>query len=137
MRRLVIVHNMNYRLQRSTIPGRTVLERKEMPLHIETEVTLVDPSDNAPCSVEWRSLESSGNPVRISTRTGREIPLPNLAYQLDDLTNPATYDTDKKDTISDAVEEVTYQPRLRSFEEEVMESMSSTDARKRAQTFWY
>lgn len=137
MRRLVIVHNMNYRFVKSTIGDVTNLRRTEMPLHIETEVSLIDPSDQAPCSVEWRVLESSGKEIRVSTRTGREIPLPSLAEQLDDLTIPSSYQADTKDTTSDSVTKVTYKPQLRSFEEEVLQSMGISDKRKRAETFWY
>lgn len=114
-----------------------VLQRTEMPLHMETEISLIDPSDLAPCSVEWRMSESSGKLLRISTRTGREIPLPALAKQLDDTTDPSSYVANDKDTRSDAVTETTYKPQLLSFEEEVLLSMGVTEQRKRAQTFWY
>jgi hypothetical protein len=43
-----------------------------------------------PTDVEWRFTEK-GERVRVSVRTGRIIPLPNGAKELEDFINPLTY----------------------------------------------
>ena len=43
-----------------------------------------------PTDTEWRFTEK-GDRVRVSVRTGRIIPLPSGAKELDDFVNPLTY----------------------------------------------
>ncbi|KAK2705132.1 hypothetical protein QYM36_017243 [Artemia franciscana] len=69
-------------------PGMMVKEEK--PLLVTNEVKLVDPSDNKPTDVEWRFLED-GSKIRISTRTGREIPIPLQNEETIDYKTKATY----------------------------------------------
>lgn len=42
------------------------------------------------CTVEWRYTES-GDKVRVSTRSGKIIPIPSLAKQTYDYKTPNTY----------------------------------------------
>ena len=47
--------------------------------------------DRKPTDIEWRYTES-GERVRVSVKSGRIIPLPSGAKELDDLVNPTTYE---------------------------------------------
>ncbi|CAH8441136.1 unnamed protein product [Schistosoma mattheei] len=82
IRRLVYVDGLNY--------------------HIDTQVALLDPSNNEPCKCSWRYTEE-GNRVRVSLQTGHVIPLPAAARHLDDLTDPKTAVVSPKDTCEPVV----------------------------------
>ncbi|KAK2705131.1 hypothetical protein QYM36_017243 [Artemia franciscana] len=115
-------------------PGMMVKEEK--PLLVTNEVKLVDPSDNKPTDVEWRFLED-GSKIRISTRTGREIPIPLQNEETIDYKTKATYKEQPKDTPSSAVEKLTFKPKLATFEMDLMEEYNIKEERVPKPTFWY
>jgi len=110
--------------------------KDELPLLITTQVKLVDPSDNQPTDVAWRYSEK-GERVRVSMRTGRIIPLPSGAKELEDLVTPDSYIESDKDTKEDELLAVTFKPNVCTFEEEIMKEMGIVDNRKPAKTYWY
>lgn len=57
---------------------------------------------HAVLQVEWRYTEE-GEKVRVSTRTGRILPIPKLAEETPDYKTKATYAEQEKDTPSDEV----------------------------------
>lgn len=56
----------------------------------------------SPLQVEWRYTEE-GEKVRVSTRTGRIIPIPKLAEETPDYKTKSTYAEQDKDTPADLV----------------------------------
>lgn len=111
--------------------------KREKPLLVTTEILLVDPSDSKPTEVEWRYSEQ-GEKVRVSKRTGRVIPTTREADELEDFVLPADYrENELKDTKPAEVIKVTFQPRLMTFEKEIMDVMGIKDDRKSAKTYWY
>lgn len=85
---------------------------------------------------EWRYSEE-GNHIRISLRTGREIPLPESAAETYDYKSPATYFEREKDTKAPEAEKITFFPKLKTFEMDIMETMGIKEDRKPAKTYWY
>ncbi|KAK3584726.1 hypothetical protein CHS0354_036503 [Potamilus streckersoni] len=125
------------RTKTSTYPG--VLLREEKPLLVTTEVALVDPSDGQPTEVEWRHTES-GDRVRVSLRTGRIIPLTGpIPTDEDDHFIEAVekYKDSTKDVPKKELEKVTFEPKLCTFEQDIMEKMEIKEDRKPAPTYWY
>ncbi|XP_013406811.1 probable 39S ribosomal protein L24, mitochondrial isoform X3 [Lingula anatina] len=113
------------------------LTREEQPLLVTEHVKLVDPSDMQPTDFEWR-YDEEGNEVRVSSRSGRVIPLPSGAQQLEDFVIPSQYaESPDKDTKNSDLMKITYKPSLKYFEEELMENMGIEEKRKRAKTYWY
>lgn len=43
----------------------------------------------------------------------------------------------EKDTSEKLLQEVTFEPKIQGFEDEIMEIMKIKEDRKRAPTFWY
>lgn len=101
-----------------------------------TEVKLVDPGDFQPTEFEWRYSED-GKQIRVSLRTGREIPIPQSAEETYDYKSPETYFERAKDTKAAEVEKVTFFPKLRTFEMDIMETMGIQEDRKPTKTYWY
>ncbi|XP_064618873.1 large ribosomal subunit protein uL24m-like [Lineus longissimus] len=130
--------NCKYSSSGSFVKGTAPrLMKMEKPLLVTTEVGLVDPSDSKPTEVEWRYSEQ-GEQVRVSKRTGRIIPLPREAYELEDFVLPSDYkENAEKDTKPDEVIKVTFEPKLKTFEQEIMEEMGIKEDRKPAKTYWY
>lgn len=56
----------------------------------------------SPLQAEWRYTEE-GEKVRVSTRTGRIIPIPKMAEETPDYKTKATYAEQDKDTTADLV----------------------------------
>jgi len=111
--------------------------KNELPLIVTTQIKLVDPSDNQPTDVDWRFTEK-GERVRVSARTGRIIPLPSGAKELDDFVNPLTYnESADKDTKEEELLEVTFKPRLVTFEEDILQETGIVETRRPAKTYWY
>jgi len=110
--------------------------KSEKPLLVTSQVKLVDPADNKPTDIEWRYTEK-GERVRVSLSTGRIIPLPTGAKELEDFVNPSTYVESEVDTKEDDLVEVTFKPNLCSFEQDIMNVMKIKETRKRAKTYWY
>ncbi|RCN45686.1 putative ribosomal protein L24 [Ancylostoma caninum] len=115
------------------------LRWKEQPLSVEKEqVKLVDPNDNEPCEAKW-TLNTAGNEyIRISERSGFEIPIPSQAKVTYDYLQPEKYiEVEDKDTPPNLVLERTYVPKLASFEDEISEEMGIKDPRPLKPTYWY
>ncbi len=109
----------------------------EQPLCVITDIALVDPMDEKPTEVEWQYTED-GERVRVSSRTGRPLPVPSEAYQTVDYKTPEGYsESQQKDTKAKDVEEITYKPRLATFEMEIMEEQGIQEDRDAKPTFYY
>jgi len=115
-------------------PG--MLIKSEAPLLVTSGVALVDPSDNKITKVEWRFTED-GERVRVSLRTGRIIPIPHAADETMDYKTKKTYLDADKDTKADVVEAITFTPKLKTFEMEIMEEMGIKEDRIPKKTYWY
>jgi len=116
-------------------PGMMMI--KEKPLDVLKDIRLVDPSDEKSTDVEWKFRED-GTRVRISSRTGVEIPIPTEAAATIDYKSKAGYvDNKHKDTPAKDVEEVTFEPRLATFDMDIMEKMGIKETRTPAKTYWY
>ena len=102
-----------------------------------SEIKLVDPHDNNSCDIIW-SYTEDGTRVRVSTRTGRILPIPSQAMETIDYKSADTYLENKdKDTPKDLVEEVTFQPKLATFEMDILQKMNIKEDRVPKKTFWY
>lgn len=108
----------------------------EKPLLVTDQVALVDPSDLQATPFEWRFTED-GDEVRVSTRTGRIIPVPATAEETIDYKTKATYKEEPKDTTADAVTQVTFEPKLQTFEMDIMSSMGIEEDRVPPKYYWY
>jgi len=110
--------------------------REESPLLVTTDVCLVDPADLKATEFEWRYLED-GTHVRVSTRTGRVIPLPPSASATIDYKSKATYFERDKDTKAGPASAITFKPTLKTFEMDIMEEFGIKEDRTPAKTYWY
>ncbi|CAL8126057.1 unnamed protein product [Orchesella dallaii] len=119
---------------RKDYPGMII--KSEAPLLVTTQVALVDPSDNKLTKVEWRYTED-GERVRVSLRTGRIIPVPHAAEETMDYKSRKAYVETDKDTPAAVVEAITYEPKLKTFEMEIMEEMGIKEDRVPKKTYWY
>ncbi|ESN99519.1 hypothetical protein HELRODRAFT_84263 [Helobdella robusta] len=128
--------NCSYTMRQQSPTSMPVCIKDELPLLVTKQVALVDPSDNLPTKIEWRYTED-GKRVRVSTRTGRIIPLPSGFHELEDLANPLLYSSSDKDTLNNEVKKVTFVPKLCTFEEDISNEMGIKDDRKPAKTYWY
>lgn len=128
--------NCEYTMRSQSPNIQPICMKSEKPLLVTTQVKLIDPSDNKPTDIEWRFTEK-GKKVRVSVRTGRIIPLPSGAKELEDFVNPESYAESEKDTKDDEVKEVTFQPRLSTFEQDIRDAMGITENRKPTKTYWY
>ncbi|MFH4980632.1 hypothetical protein AB6A40_007341 [Gnathostoma spinigerum] len=116
-----------------------MLRWKEQPLNVKKgQVKLVDPSNLEPCDAHWCVSESEDKYIRISNTSGFEIPIPAQAAVTYEYVSPEKYiEVEGKDTpVKDALE-ITYTPKLSTFEDDIMESMGLKDDRKRKPTYWY
>lgn len=128
--------NLRHKIEQQSVdhPGSVVSE--SMPLLYPSEVMLVDPTDRQPTTGEWR-FDEDGNEVRVSVRTEREIPIPMDAYRTYDYKSQNTYYEEAKDTPKLQVEKVTFQPKISTFEMDIMQSMGITEDRIPYPMFWY
>ncbi|KAG9466024.1 hypothetical protein GDO78_017342 [Eleutherodactylus coqui] len=134
-RNWVVVENLNthYRYVGQSGDYRGTYVPSEAPLLVN-QVALVDPTDRKPTEVEWRYTEE-GERVRVSVRTGRIIPTP--IAQREDGVIPEQYKDGPKDTsVEDALER-TYNPSLKTFQEEIMQAMGIVETRRHRTSFWY
>jgi len=116
-------------------PG--MMYKEEQPLLVTTDVKLVDPSDEKAARVDWRYTED-GERVRVSTRSGTILPLPAQMEETQDYKTKAGYSLNKeKDTPPNMVEEITYEPRLATFEMDIVDRMGIKEDRRAARTWWY
>lgn len=128
--------NLKYRMvQRDpSFPG--ILNASEDPLLVPRDVSLVDPEDNQPTTIEWR-YDEDGNQVRVSVRTGRIIPIPRKAYETRDYTVVGAYKDQPKDTAPDEVIKATFKPKVKTFEMEIMEDHGIQEHRVPYPMYWY
>ena len=111
--------------------------RVEKPLLVTKHVSLVDPGDFQPTEAEWR-YDEKGEQVRVSKRSGRIIPMPTAANEVDDGVNPATYaESTEKDTTEAAVMRVSFEPKMKTFEQDIFDQMGIKEQRQKAPTYWY
>lgn len=137
-RNWVIVDGLNTKLQRvmkdKNFPGLCMLV--EQPLLVTTQVQLVDPSDMRGTSIEWRYLED-GQRVRISTRTGRLIPIPVSSEETKDYKLPRMYMEQPKDTKKEDILKITFTPKLKTFEMDIMDEIGIKEDRVPKKYYWY
>nr|CAG4644165.1 EOG090X0ADH [Lepidurus arcticus] len=116
-RNWVTVEGLNTHFRRiassADYPGMYV--RSEAPLLVTNQVALVDPSDNKATGAEWRYTEQ-GDRVRVSSRTGRILPVPVAAEETVDYKNKETYIEQPKDTSAADASEITFKASLATFE---------------------
>ena len=87
--------------------------------------------------VEWRFTES-GERVRVSTRTNKILPIPSEAFETVDYKTPQGYaENSKKDTKAKVVEEITFEPKLATFEMDLMKIYGIKEERIPKKTYWY
>lgn len=128
--------NCEYKLEEE-FEGQPLLKKTEKPLLVTSEVRLVDPADNEPTDIEWKYTED-GKKVRVSVRSGRILPLPAAAEDYyDDFTQISSYKDGDKDTNKEELQRVTFQPSLKSFEEDIFDQMGIKEDRKPRKTYWY
>eukprot|EP00088_Acartia_fossae_P018462 TRINITY_DN20678_c0_g1_i2.p1 TRINITY_DN20678_c0_g1~~TRINITY_DN20678_c0_g1_i2.p1 ORF type:complete len:282 (-),score=45.74 TRINITY_DN20678_c0_g1_i2:214-1026(-) len=119
----------------ANFPGMMI--KSEKPLLVTRDIKLVDPTDEKGCDVEWRFTEASER-VRVSVRTGTIIPHPKKAEETIDYKTRADYVHNKtKDTPGKVVEEITYEPKLATFEMDIMQSMGIKEDRVPKKSWWY
>lgn len=137
-RNWVIVRGLNTRLaiegKTKDFPGICMLV--EQPLLVTTQVLLVDPFDLKGTPIEWRYTEE-GQQVRVSSRTGRIIPIPPSCEETIDYKAPELYNEQPKDTNLREVQASTFQGELKTFEMDVMEKMGIKENRIPKKIYWY
>lgn len=104
----------------------------EAPL-LHRQVALIDPSDNQPTEVDMRYTEA-GDKVRVSRRTGRIIPTPQMTLKENDHSH---YVEQAHDTKSEDVCRKTFQPVMKSVEDDLREKFGIKDKKPPYKTFWY
>ncbi|KAI8043379.1 probable 39S ribosomal protein L24, mitochondrial [Drosophila gunungcola] len=137
-RNWVIVEGLNWHYRKvggeKEFPG--IIIKSEAPLHVTKDIRLVDPSDLQGTDFEWRFTEE-GEKVRVSMRSGRIIPVPETNNQTHDYKTPNAYIEREKDTPGAVVGEITFQPKLSTFEMDIMEEMGIKEERTPAKSYWY
>jgi len=119
----------------SDFPGMMIKEEK--PLLVTRDIKLVDPSDDKATEVEWAFTEVNER-VRVSVRSGSIIPLPGKAEETVDYKSRSGYVANKtKDTAPALVEDITYEPKLATFEMDIMEDMGIKESRIPRKSWWY
>ncbi|XP_017043663.1 probable 39S ribosomal protein L24, mitochondrial [Drosophila ficusphila] len=137
-RNWVIVEGLNWHYRKvggeKEFPG--IIIKSESPLNVTKDIRLVDPSDLQGTDFEWRFTEE-GEKVRVSLRSGRIIPVPETNNQTHDYKTPNAYIEREKDTPGAVVGEITFQPKLSTFEMDIMEEMGIKEERTPAKSYWY
>lgn len=137
-RNWVLVEGLNWHYRKvgqdANYPG--VIIKSEAPLLVTDQVALVDPADLLSTPVEWRYTEE-GERVRVSQRTGRIIPLPKSVEETMDYKTRNVYVAKDKDTTGDLAAEVTYKPKLSTFEMDIMEEQGIVEEGVPKRTYWY
>lgn len=103
---------------------------------VTNEVSLVDPGDLKPTEYEWR-FTAEGTHVRVSLRSGRIIPMPATAEETMDYKSKKSYHERPKDTKDIIASAITFKPKLRTFEMDIMEEMGIVENRIPKKTYWY
>lgn len=112
------------------------INSETLPLLYPIEVTLVDPTDQRPCEVEWRE-DDEGILVRVSVRSEHEIPIPAEAYSTMDYKSPERYEEEAKDTKASEVTKKTFEPSAQTFEMSLCEKYGIVENRIPFQWYWY
>ncbi|XP_026315949.1 probable 39S ribosomal protein L24, mitochondrial [Hyposmocoma kahamanoa] len=138
-RNWVIVEGLNTHLRivgkDKSFPGVTV--QSEAPLLVTTDVKLVDPESLKPTEIEWRYTEE-GMKVRVSLTSSRIIPIPKANEETIDYKSKELYlDNVEKDTAAATIAKITFVPKLRTFEMDIMEEMGIKEDRVPAKSWWY
>lgn len=137
-RNWVIVEGLNWHYRKvgqdDNYPG--VIVKSEAPLLVTNQISLVDPADLLSTPVEWRFTEE-GEKVRVSLRSGRIIPLPKTMEETIDFKSKSVYIEKEKDTPGNLVSKITFEPKLRTFEMDIMEEMGIKEDGKPLKTYWY
>uniref|UniRef100_A0A336MLY7 Large ribosomal subunit protein uL24m n=1 Tax=Culicoides sonorensis TaxID=179676 RepID=A0A336MLY7_CULSO len=137
-RNWVIVEGLNTHMRiigkKKDFPG--IVLKSEAPLLVTNQVALVDPSDLVSTPVEWRYTEE-GEKVRVSTRTGRIIPMPKAHEETHDYKDRKIYIEREKDTKAEDASAITFVPTLETFEMNIMREMGIKEDREPAKTYWY
>ncbi|XP_055683985.1 probable 39S ribosomal protein L24, mitochondrial [Lutzomyia longipalpis] len=137
-RNWVLVEGLNCHMRKvggeGEYPG--IYIKSEAPLLVTNQVKLVDPADLQATEIEWRYTEE-GDKVRVSTRTGRIVPIPKEHEETHDYKSRGTYMEKDKDTPAKVVEEITFKPSLQTFEMEIMKEMGIQEERIPKKTYWY
>lgn len=137
-RNWVFVEGLNIRrvlkFKSKKFPGTMVPE--EMPLLVPRDVALVDPTDKRVTTIKWK-YDDEGNQVRVSERTGRIIPIPLQAFSTIDYKSVQTYQEKEKDTEPEEVQKITFEPKLKTFEMDIMDEFGIKETRKPRVMFWY
>ncbi|CAK1547834.1 unnamed protein product [Leptosia nina] len=116
-------------------PG--IVVQNEAPLLVTTDVKLVDPESLKATEVEWRYTED-GEKVRVSVSSSRIIPIPKAAEETTDYKSKELYiENPEKDTTADEAAKITFSPKLRTFEMDIMEEMGIKEDRVPAMSYWY
>lgn len=135
----VVLENLNVTYEMiKTNDGEQAISR-QVPLKIPDEVKLVDPADKRATDIIWRYLED-GSRVRVSKHTGRVIPIPINEEQKtegDEIAINSYVGSKTKDTDKNEVNRVTFVPKLKSFEQDIMDQMGIEENRQYRKTFWY
>ncbi|XP_003746870.1 probable 39S ribosomal protein L24, mitochondrial [Galendromus occidentalis] len=116
--------------------GKKIVQVIEQPLVMFEQVALVDPTDERACKAQWRYTENNER-VRISLRSGREIPIPLTAEETYDYKTRNTYKNQPKDTSAADLVKITFLPKLATFEMDIMEEHGIKDDRIPAEFYWY
>ncbi|XP_040571143.1 large ribosomal subunit protein uL24m [Lepeophtheirus salmonis] len=139
-RNWVCVEGMNLKHQ---IVARTrdfpgILISTEKPLLVTEDIKLVDPTtEKAANTVEWRYTEE-GERVRVAIDSDSEIPIPSAASETIDYKTPSGYaENEAKDTPAKFAEEISFEPKLATFDMDIMESMGIKEERIPKKTYWY
>ncbi|CAK9804827.1 Probable 39S ribosomal protein L24, mitochondrial [Anthophora quadrimaculata] len=137
-RNWIIVQGLNTKVK---IQGKTkdfpgICIRIEQPLLVTSQVQLVDPFDLKGTPIEWRYTEE-GDFVRVSTRTGKIIPIPKSSQETVDYKAPELYAEQPKDTVTNDVKELTFEAKLKTFEMDIMDTMGIKEDRVPKKYYWY
>ncbi|KAL7675648.1 hypothetical protein ACOME3_001916 [Neoechinorhynchus agilis] len=137
-RNWVFVENLNAEFKaRDRIVGLPLSFHWELqPLCALKSVRLVDPYDLKQCNVQWR-YTGDGVRVRVSTRTGRIIPIPEQAYETIDYAKKSVYKPGDRDTPPDEVKKPTVSPLDCTFYESMMIHHQIRDNRCRGPVYTY
>jgi large subunit ribosomal protein L24 len=102
------------------------------------EVMLVDPQEKEPCNVKWVVNDTKTEWIRVSDKSGIEIPLPNQARVTYEYISPQDYrEVEAKDTTAAIALKRTYVPKLCLVEQELMDQLGIKEDRKQRPTYWY
>ncbi|ALC40052.1 mRpL24 [Drosophila busckii] len=137
-RNWIIVEGINWHYRRVGAEGKFpgIIIKSEAPLHVTKDIRLVDPADLQGTDFEWRFTEE-GEKVRVSLRSGRIIPIPETNNQTHDYKTPNAYIEREKDTPAAVVGEISFQPKLCTFEMDIMEDMGIKEERTPVKSYWY